>query len=312
MVNEGIINELTTLLNYYKQVGDKWRVRAYNGAISSIRSYNKEIKNRDEAIKISGVGKAIADKIDEFLKTQKVQKVEKVKESIKELSEKVYTINRFLNIWGVGEVKANELYDKGFRSIDDIRKSGKSYLNSNQLIGLKYYEELLRPIPRDRITIFKYALKIVLNREFGKNTYKLEICGSYRRGKDTSGDIDCLITSTLFNLEDVVRVLQCYDIITDILSYKSEKFMGIAHCPSQENNHFRFDITFVKGEEWYTGLLYFTGSQAHNIMMRATAKKLGYKLDQHGLMKENKYFIINSEKDVYDILGLEYVEPKYR
>jgi DNA polymerase/3'-5' exonuclease PolX len=312
MVNEEIINELTTLLNYYKQIGDKWRVRAYSGAISSIRSYNKEIKNREEAIKISGVGKAIADKIDEFLKTQKVQKVEKVKEDLKEFSEKVNTINIFKNIWGVGEVKASELYEKGFRSIEDIRKSGKKYLNNNQQIGLKYYEELLKPIPRDKITVFKYVLKFVLNREFGKNTYKLQICGSYRREKESSGDIDCLITSSKFNLEDIIIILEKYKIITEILSYKSEKFMGIAHCPNEDDNHFRFDIEFVDKKEWYTALLYFTGSQSHNITMRARAKKLGYKLDQHGLIKGNKYIEINSEKDVYDILGIDYVEPKYR
>ena len=310
MVNEEIINELSTLLSYYKNLGDKWRILAYGRAISSIRSHNKEIKNRDDAIKIPGVGKAIADKIDEYLKTKKVEKIEKVK---KEITYKMNIINLFKNIWGVGDVKANELYEKGFRTIEHIRRDGKKFLNDNQLIGLKYYEELLEPIPREKITIFKYVLKFVLNREFGKNTYKLEICGSYRRGKSSSGDIDCLLYSKIFNLEDVVKVLsQKYNIITEILSYKIEKFMGIAHCPSETDNNFRFDISFVKENEWFPALLYFTGSQDHNIMMRATAKKLGYKLDQHGLTRNGKNIPVNSERDIYDILRLEYVDPKYR
>lgn len=312
MVNEDIIDQLKILSNYYKDIGDKWRVYAYNKAIVSIRSYNKEILSKEQALTIPSVGKAIADKIGEYLETKRVKKVEMVKKELENVDEKNKVINNFLNIWGVGQVKAKELYEKGFMSISEIRKSGKYLLNKNQLIGLKYYEELLKPISRHRITIFEYVLKILLNKEFGKGTYKLEICGSYRRGKMFSNDIDCLITSDYFDLEDIVKVLKEYNVITEVLSYKLEKFMGIANCPSREENNFRFDIEFVKKDEWYPALLYFTGSKEHNIMIRERAKKLGYKLDQHGLYKGNKKIKLNSEEQLYEILNLEYVPPENR
>ncbi|GAG64519.1 unnamed protein product [marine sediment metagenome] len=90
------------------------------------------------------------------------------------------------------------------RSISDIRKKGEKFLTANQIVGLKYYDDLLEPIPREYITIFHGVLNYVLNETYGKSSYKLEIAGSYRRGKETSGDIDCLITSNKLTLKDIV------------------------------------------------------------------------------------------------------------
>ena len=100
------------LISHYKDLKDKWRVYAYNKAISSIKSYNREITSKEQALTITGVGNAIADKIDEFLQTKSMKKVEKVKEEVEKIDEKSKIINEFLNIWGVGEVKADELYKK--------------------------------------------------------------------------------------------------------------------------------------------------------------------------------------------------------
>ena len=68
-------------------------------------------------------------------------------------------------------------------------KKGEKFLTANQIIGLKYYDDLLEPIPREYIRIFDGVLNYVLNETYGKSSYKLEIAGSYRRGKETSGDM---------------------------------------------------------------------------------------------------------------------------
>ena len=97
-----------------------------------------------------------------------------------------------------------------------------------------------------------------------------------------------------------------------IHSIKKEKFMGIAHCPNSKS-FFRFDIEFVPKNEYASALLYFTGSQNFNIMMRQDAKKQGFTLNQHGLYN-NKGLVIHAkkEKEIFELLGLKYISPQMR
>ena len=157
-MNQELLNNLRILQDYYKKVGDNWRVLAYTKAITAISIYPEEITSRAQAMKIKGVGKGIADKIQEFLKFGKIEKVEDAKKEMGEIDKKRTTkeqiIYSFKKIWGVGPVKAEELFGKGMRSISDIRKKGEKFLTANQIVGLKYYDDLLEPIPREYITIF--------------------------------------------------------------------------------------------------------------------------------------------------------------
>ncbi|GAG64524.1 unnamed protein product, partial [marine sediment metagenome] len=125
-MNQELLNNLRILQDYYKKVGDNWRVLAYTKAITAISIYPEEITSRAQAMKIKGVGKGIADKIQEFLKFGKIEKVEDAKKEMGEIDKKRTTkeqiIDSFKKIWGVGPVKAEELFGKGMRSISDIRK----------------------------------------------------------------------------------------------------------------------------------------------------------------------------------------------
>lgn len=314
MTNYDIIYQLKILQDYYKKEGDKFRQRAYTTAIYSIKNLPYEIEsiNDFKKSKIKGIGKSIADKIIEFLTTGQIKKVQEIESKILiKKDSKTDIIDSFLKIWGVGSVKANELYNKGYRSIADIKLDPK-LLTKSQRIGLKYYEELQNKINREYITIFSVMLKTIIKKYLSPN-FKMDIAGSYRRGMKESNDVDCLISSNKFNLKQLVDTLQKYNIVSDILSIKNEKFMGIAHCPSDNNFYFRFDIEFVPKEEYASALLYFTGSQNFNIMMRQDAKKQGFLLNQHGLFN-NKGVLIptKTEKDIFDILGLNYISPEMR
>lgn len=316
-MNKDIIDNLKILQDYYKKTENQWRVRAYTQAIFAINKYPNKINTRSEAFKIKGIGKSIADKIEEFLKYGKIEKVEEVRKELGEIERKRTSqeqiISSFEKIWGVGPKKAEELYDKGFRSISDLKNRGEKFLTKNQLIGLKYFDDLQESIPREYITVFRGVLRHVLDKEYGKSSYKLKIAGSYRRGKLTSGDIDCLITSKNFDLPSLIDTLKKWNIVTDVLSMRGEKFMGISHCPSGKGPHFRFDIEFVPKEEWWTALVYFTGSKSFNIIMRTNAKKMGFKLDQHGLYKlSGKKIPIKSEEELFKILDMDYLRPLQR
>lgn len=314
-MNQSLNENLGILVRYYKKVKDAWRQQAYQRAIISIKALDFEITDIKQLKGVKGVGKSIQEKIKEFLETGQIQKVEEVKGH---LVQKVHTdkkeavLEKFQSIWGVGPVKARELYESGMRTVEDVRRNQQA-LNANQKIGLKYYQDLLKPIPRKYIDIFKLVMKSVIANEYGLNSFRMKIAGSYRRGAQESGDIDCLITSKVFTLPELIPLLVKWGIVTDILSMREEKFMGVVHCPNGQWYHFRMDIEFLPEDEWGSGLLYFTGSKAFNVAMRVDAKKMGYILNQHGLFDKNGNRIpVYTEEELMAAIGMKYVPPERR
>jgi len=312
-MNESIIENLGILVRYYKNNQDLWRERSYMNAIVSINNLDYNITDINQVKGVKGVGKTIRDKIKEYLDTGQIMKVEEIKKEIltnKKKNDEDSTIELFETIWGIGIVKARELYQDGMRSLEDLDKN-KYLLTSNQKIGLKFYKDFLEPIPREYIDCFQLVMKNALNKAFGVRTYRLEIAGSYRRGSKQSGDIDCIISSKAFNLTELVDVLKRDNIITDILSMRHEKFMGVAKLPN--GKHVRLDIEFVPEEQYGSGLLYFTGSKAFNIAMRTDAKKQGYTLNHRGLFNQNGERIpVYSESEIMAVIGMKYVPPNKR
>jgi DNA polymerase/3'-5' exonuclease PolX len=310
-MNEEIIENLNILAKYYKK-NDLWRFKAYKTAISALNKVNIEITDVSQIKNIKGIGKSTRSKIKEFLETGKIALVEKLRSEISPKNSKEIVIEQLLKVWGIGEAKAEVLYNKNIRSLDDLRKN-QSLLTKNQKIGLKYYEELLKKIPREYIYIFQLVIRVILIHEFGFDSFRMEVAGSYRRGLPRSGDIDCLITSKIINLQDIIRVLIKWGVVTDVLSMKNEKFMGVVHCPNGQWFHFRMDIEFLPEENWGSGLLYFTGSKDFNTRMRADAKRKGMTLNQNGLYDSQGIRLpLYTEKEIMQYLGMEYVVPSDR
>jgi DNA polymerase/3'-5' exonuclease PolX len=324
-MNLELIQNFEILRDYYKAEGDIWRTKAYSDTVLILNNFKIKITNINQVKNIRGIGKNIQGKIKEFLDTGKIEKVEEIKllnksqDKSKLNSKDIYKekiIKLFTGIYGVGEQNAFYFYKLGMRTLDDLKFNEDQILNRSQKIGLKYYNEFNKKIPRRNITIFQIVVRLLLNMAFGKNSYKLEVSGSYRRGEKFSGDIDMLITSKVFKLIDMVNLLKRYNLITDILSMKQIKFMGVGnmiHC-KLETRSFRFDIEFLPETEWITGLLYFTGSKNFNIMMRNRAKKLGYILNEHGLINSStgKKIQLRDEKELFKILNTEYFHPTKR
>jgi len=304
-MNIEIINQLTILQKHYFNIQDKYRALAYGKALVVIRMLNFEIKDVSQLKGITGIGKKTRDKIEEILLKGKIKKVEEVKQFKPILSNKEQIIKMFEKIWGVGPVKANELYNKGITSWSDLDKN-LHLLTDQQKIGYRYYDDLIKKIPRTIIDNFKSTLTHIFDTEL-KN-YIFEIAGSYRRGKQECGDVDCLIICEDSDLNSIVNILKNWGVITDVLSTSTEKFMGIAR---QDDTFFRLDIEFVPKDQYASCLLYFTGSRELNIMMREQAKKQGYILNQKGLFRGGK-IDTPTEESIFTELGMKYVPPIQR
>ena len=324
--NAFIISELENVLKMYTNVGDQGRMLGYRKAITSIRGFPRKIETEKDLDEVPSIGEKIRKKIVEILQTGALRKAR-----ILENDEQHKALNLFMNIWGVGLSTAQKFYMMGFRTLDDLRKHPE-VLNEHQALGLKYYEDLQQRIPRAEVEqIINKVQQRVDELSERKGTYEMIACGSYRRGKPSSGDIDLLITRKDGKpwgdfLYKLVKSLED-ELITDHItlpnmgSHGSETYMGWVML-KEVGIHRRLDIKIYPREHFAFAVLYFTGSQNFNRSMRLFARKKGYSLGDYGLLPANriknesvwkgKTVPCYTEEDIFRALGLEYKKPEDR
>lgn len=310
--NKILISELKRLLVHYETNKDRFRSQALRKALKGIETYDKKIVNGEEAKKnIAGIGKGILTRIDEILQTGKLKELEGI------VSEDE-AINTITSISGIGPVKAKKLVNNGIKTIESLRKAiekDNELLTHHSLIGLKWYEDIQQKIPREEIEEFEQ----MLTKEIEKIDVNLKfvICGSYRRGCATCSDIDVLITikNADKNVEYLKklteRLKQCDILVDDLTNNGDKKYMGIAKIKEFGR---RIDIRFMEYDNFFAGMVYFTGSKNFNIKIRKRALELGYSLNEYSFKKliDGEKVIIHSEEELFKILEMEYVTPSER
>lgn len=199
-------------------------------------------------------------------------------------------------------------------------------LNGHQIMGVKYFYDISQKIPRDEV---QRAEKILKNSAKHMNPdLQITLCGSYRRGRVKSGDIDCLIThpdiKTMDDLETYpvnllakfVEFLTNVNFLVDHLTDNGRsKYMGFCIIPGKKNTIARrIDIRFIPYNSYGAAILYFTGSKLFNTQMRAFALGKGYSLNEYGLKKLKDDILIpcKTEEEVFKILGYPYKTPEER
>eukprot|EP00743_Colponemidia_sp_Colp-15_P010499 GILK01011569.1.p1 GENE.GILK01011569.1~~GILK01011569.1.p1 ORF type:complete len:1020 (-),score=203.03 GILK01011569.1:102-3161(-) len=327
-LNEHLTQELERLQNIYELQGDKWRGYAYKKAVSLLRTLPYKVETVDQIRHIRGLGKKLADKIEELLSTGHTRRLQFL-----ENDERVTVVNLFASIWGVGGTTANKWYSEGYRTLEQLRKDQDWLLNDAQRIGLKYIDDFQKRIPRDEVTSVVAIVEKAAADIIPKDVLELMCGGSYRRGKKNSGDVDILITrkdgkNVTGKLQELVTRLHEIGLITDDLSsptgrnrHHSELYMGVYYLP-EVGIHRRIDLKAYPYCEWPFATLYFTGNDHFNRSMRLFAKKKGLSLSDHNLLQAvrvNKEKIwegmpipCRTEEDIFAALGLEYVPPEER
>uniref|UniRef100_A0A8C8LTJ5 DNA polymerase n=1 Tax=Oncorhynchus tshawytscha TaxID=74940 RepID=A0A8C8LTJ5_ONCTS len=322
--NEGITDFLTELANYERNVNRAiHKYNAYRKAASVISKYPQKIKNGEEAKKLDGVGKEIAKKIDEFLQTGTLKKLEKIRNDDTSSS-----INFLTRVTGIGYVFCMVYYINTVGLLD--LKKIEHKLNHHQQIGLKYFEEFEKRIPRTEMT--KMETLILQELELVDTEYIGTICGSYRRGAESSGDIDILLTHPNYTSVDekqpkllhaVVEHFESIGFITDTLSKGDTKYMGVCQLQQKDEDeeeylHRRIDIRLIPKDQYYCGVLYFTGSDIFNKNMRTHALEKGFTLNEYTIRPvgvtgmAGEPLMVDSEKDIFDYIQWKYREPKER
>jgi DNA polymerase/3'-5' exonuclease PolX len=347
-INQVIINEFEKLIKFIQyeidqsknkeiktKTANTFRIKQSKNILVIIKKYPEEItlENLKEFGELPGIGKGTLDRIKEILKTGKIKELENFTE---EINENDKLIQEFETIVGVGRVAALRFIEDKIKSVKELIKKVKKEeyeVNDKIKLGLKYYGKFEGNIPRKEIDkvnkLLTYIIKKMNKGLDDDEKYIYEICGSYRREAQTSGDIDVLISKLnsktddkdeVNHLEKFVQLIKkpiksnndqplLIDDITD--KHYETKYMGFAKY--KENPFRRIDIRYVPYDVYFSALLYFTGSATLNINMRKIAEKMGLKLSEYGLTKEDGSKIpIESEYDIFKILKIEYLAPRLR
>lgn len=311
----------------------KFRLQAIKRATSILKNLDFEITHSDDLKGIPGISKGTLVRVQEIIDTGKLAEIKNKYNKTKQ--KKIDGIQELESVIGIGPSLSKKLVKKykifNVAELKKAIKKGTIEVNSKIKLGLKYYGVVEKNIPRKEIKeICKY-----LQKEAKKIDPKLEvmICGSYRRGKPTSGDIDTLIYHPdVKTMEEMIRPekfgLEKYlslliDELTEtgfLLDHMTDKnynqkYMGF--CQYKKNPVRRIDIRFVPYKSIPTAMLYFTGPMELNTVMRTAAKKRKMVLNEYGLYRVtdeglNVPLKIESEEDVFEILGMDYLTPEER
>ncbi|NBQ17529.1 hypothetical protein EBU24_04380, partial [bacterium] len=306
--NEEFIELMEKLNNIMLKQGEPFRARAYQKAQETIMTYQNDIYDPNQLKGLPGIGSTIMDKLNEYVQTGTLRVLER---------EKTNPINILGEIYGIGPKKAQELVNAGVKTIDELRLRQNDLLNDIQKVGLKYHDQIEQRIPRSEIEEFEEIFKEIFAKA-AKDTpeSKFEIVGSYRRGAQTSGDIDVIITSTSGSVyKTFVDNLLKTGIILEVLSRGPSKTLVIAKLPGERIAR-RVDFLYAPPDEFAFAILYFTGSKIFNTVMRQYGLDKGYTFNEHGIYKlehkkkgakVEKEF--KTEKDIFDFLGLQFKTP---
>lgn len=304
------------------------RISSFIKALDAIKSFPEQITSGSQAQRdVEGVGKGIAKRIDEFLKTGTLEEIEQATDPHAKV------IMELCSVTGIGEVKAEHLAtEHGVTSVPDLvakYKAGLIKIAKNQLthhivVGLDYYYDLEQRMPWSEAD--QIAQIIVQQVKLLNPKYIINVCGSYRRHKPTCGDLDVLIAHPEIiedrqlndDLPEIVQQLESCGLLVGHLTTKGKtKYMGVCKLDTPNATGRRIDIRFVTYPSLGAATLYFTGSGKFNKIMRFRANQRHFTLNEYGL-----YSYVNgvkgakipapTERDIFQKLNFVYLEPEQR
>src|SRR4029079_5521268 len=292
---------IADLLDFHS--ANPFRVRAYRNSARTIRDYPESLstlaaEGKEELMKIDGIGADLAAKIVTLVETGELPFLNELKAQIPP------SLPALLRIPGVGPKKAALLFKElGIKSLDELKAAcAEGQVQKLKGFGVKTEQLIMQGIgvaaraheSRYGSTAYQIAQELRQHMSSCKKVEKLEFGGSYRRGKETIGDLDMLVVS-----EDVKAVR---DRVAEFPGRAETIARGETKMSIRTDAGFQIDLRVVPKESFGAALQYFTGSKEHNIILRGMAKAKGLKINEYGVYKidgnKETYIAGKSEADV--------------
>ena len=304
-----IFNEYADLLEI--KGANPFKVRAYRNAARTVENIGKsleELVNEGyDLTKLPGIGSDLSLYIKEIVKTGKFSKLEKIKEEIPP------SLVEMLSIEGLGPKRIKTLYEKlHIQSMEDLKRAAESgEIQKLPGFGPTLVEKILKGVRlakkeghRFKWSEAKEYVEDLLEYLRQMELSHLVVAGSFRRKKETVGDLDILATAEDFS--KVIKHFVRYPKIKEVVSAGTTRSTVIL------NNDLQVDLRSVEDESYGSALHYFTGSKAHNIEVRKLAIQKGLKVNEYGVFRGEERIAGKTEEEVYKAVGLCYIEPELR
>ncbi|MFO1392292.1 MAG: DNA polymerase/3'-5' exonuclease PolX [Steroidobacteraceae bacterium] len=306
----GIFDELADLLEIREE--NPFRIRAYRNAAQFIRGHGRSMSELVAAgadlSALPGIGKDLAAKIETIVSSGRLPLLEQVRAKVPA------PLVEMTRIEGLGPKRAKALYRAlRIRSLEDLQRAARSGrireikgfgARTEQLIAeraarVAKAEKRIRLADADEI-----AAPLVEYLRAGEGVKEVVVAGSYRRRRETVGDLDVLVSATRAAVA-MDRAVH-YEDVAEVVAH------GPTRATVRLRNGLQVDIRVVPPVSYGAALYYFTGSKAHNIAVRKIAQARGLKLNEYGVFRGEERVGGRTEKEVFDAVGLPYIPPELR
>ncbi|MGA9856053.1 MAG: DNA polymerase/3'-5' exonuclease PolX [Gammaproteobacteria bacterium] len=310
-------SEIAELFNRYAdlleiQDANPFRVRAYRNAArvvtGSTRGISELVAEGRDLDELPGIGKDLAAKIAVIVHTGKLPQLEQLQKRIPR------ALSALMHLPGLGPKRVKRLFrELNIRSFEDLKRAARSgKLGALPGFGAKTVAHILASLEnrspgpqRFKLAdaeliatpLLAYLRKI-------PGVRRVEIAGSYRRRRDTVGDLDIVVIGARDS--PVMARFVKYDAVATVLS------KGTTRTSVQLHNGMQVDLRLMPEVSYGAALYYFTGSKAHNIAVRKIAVAKGLKINEYGVFRGPKRIAGRSEQDLFAAVGLPYIPPELR
>ena len=314
MQNQELIHLFAELGAHFEIQGAPFKAQAFLRAKEALELLNEDvgvIYKRDEVkglLGIPGVGRGIAEKMEEYVKTGRIKELQVYKKKMP------VNIAELTLVEGIGLKAVKELWThlkiKNLYDLEKMARAGKIQKLSG--FGVKKEQNILEVIPflkefkgrRLIADIYLTSQKYIEELKDSGLVGQAVLVGSLRRMRETIGGIDILITTE--------QSKKAMDFFESMMPHGKVIKREKSYISFRGSDGFDVNMRIADKKVFGAALQYFTGSKEHNIKMRAQAMKMGFKLTEKGLFKGTKLLVCKTEEDVYQALGMAYPEPELR
>ncbi|MDD3236758.1 MAG: DNA polymerase/3'-5' exonuclease PolX [Candidatus Gastranaerophilales bacterium] len=305
-----IFNHLADLLELEGE--NPFRIRAYRSGATSMENLTKDVeimvKDNEDLTTIPNIGVDLAQKIIDIVNGKEIRLLKELK------AKNPIDYENLSKVQGLGPKRIKKLYqDLRITNLKELETAAANQqIRHLEGFSEKIEDQIINDIDKienkynrlKNAVVEEYAQPIVEYLKKDTNVHKIELAGSYRRKKETVGDIDILITCT-----------SCQTVVDKFVNYKDVQTIlaqGESRASVLLNSGIQVDLRVFPKESYGAALNYFTGSKAHNIALRKIAKDNDLKINEYGLFKGDERIAGESEEEIYKKLGLTYIEPELR
>jgi DNA polymerase (family 10) len=307
-----IFEKLANLLDI--EGANQFRVRSYRNAARIVETLPQSVSDMldqgEDLSELPGIGDDLAGKIREIVETGKLSQLQEVEERVPA------ELNEVLEVAGLGPKRVKKLYEElGIRNTEDLRKAAEAgKVQSLDGFGKKTEQKILDELEQPAAAAGRTKLAhveamaeaLVGHLKEAEGLKRIMIAGSYRRRKETVGDLDILITCRKDSREGIMDHYTSYEDVAQVVS------KGTTRSTIVLKTGLQVDLRVVGEVNYGAALHYFTGSKAHNIAIRKLGVERDLKINEYGVFKGKERIAGRTEEEVFEQVGLPFIEPELR